>query len=328
VVSFALNGLPEQFHKQFNQPAANTGTLEFQPHSPLFFLFNIFTIDFASVGKAPTSRILLEPRPEAPKPLDTRSLYQAYEFVNVATPQRRRSVIIEPLTHSLRSPQYDATKDIELLEDRSSLILLPNALPPSVVYQRAILLDLGTRDFASGMHWFLHHYPMVFDEIHAFELRTDGIFTVPPAEVIRRDYGARARPFEQGKFYFHNALVSTVDRTPSKDAKLSDEELAAMYGTRGMHWRWLRQNPKVPAVDLARLILEEVQPDKDDLVVMKMDLEGSEYDLVEHLRAKGVLPLIDEIFIESHFDAPDMRVRRIHVCVVLDLASTLQSVFK
>ncbi len=122
-------------------------------------------------------------------------------------------------------------QNTELLEDRSSLMLLAAVLPPSVVYRRAILIDLGTRDFATGtlvrvcvcgmagqwavgeyvgmmipcifsqiqcclralsillellslgrtragMHWFLFNYPLVFDEIHAFEMRTDGISQV------------------------------------------------------------------------------------------------------------------------------------------------------
>ena len=37
-----------------------------------------------------------------------------------------------------------------------------------------------------------------------------------------------------------------------------------------------------------------------------MDVEGSEYPLIEHLRANEVLPLIDEIFIETHFNHPSM----------------------
>lgn len=47
--------------------------------------------------------------------------------------------------------QYDVLQNTELLEDRSSLMLLAAVLPPSVVYRRAILIDLGTRDFATGM---------------------------------------------------------------------------------------------------------------------------------------------------------------------------------
>ncbi len=84
------------------------------------------------------------------------------------------------------------------------------------------------------MHWFLFNYPLVFDEIHAFEMRTDGISQMPSAEAIRASYGARARPFEQGRFFFHSALVSTVDAPrPTAEqlgTKMTDAEIAKFYG--------------------------------------------------------------------------------------------------
>ena len=39
-----------------------------------------------------------------------------------------------------------------------------------------------------------------------------------------------------------------------------------------------------------------------DFVVVKMDVEGTEYQLLPHLLKSGVLPLIDEMFIEMHTD--------------------------
>ncbi len=73
-----------------------------------------------------------------------------------------------------------------------------------------------------------------------------------------------------------------------------------------MYPQFLRERPDVPAIDVARFILEEVKPHADDFVVVKMDVEGSEYPLIEHLRANEVLPLIDEIFIETHFNHKSM----------------------
>jgi hypothetical protein len=77
-------------------------------------------------------------------------------------------------------------------------------------------------------------------------------------------------------------------------------------GSVGMYPQFLRERPDVPAIDVARFILEEVKPHADDFVVVKMDVEGSEYPLIEHLRANEVLPLIDEIFIETHFNHKSM----------------------
>jgi hypothetical protein len=57
---------------------------------------------------------------------------------------------------------------------------------------------------------------------------------IPSPEAIRYSYGARARPFEQGRFHFHSALVSTVDAPrPTAEqlgTKMTDEEIAKLYG--------------------------------------------------------------------------------------------------
>ncbi len=94
----------------------------------------------------------LSPLPAHAAPLDATTVHGALEFITISTPGAiaKRTVGIEHLTASLRSPQYDVLQNTELLEDRSSLMLLAAVLPPSVVYRRAILIDLGTRDFATG----------------------------------------------------------------------------------------------------------------------------------------------------------------------------------
>ena len=38
----------------------------------------------------------------------------------------------------------------------------------------------------------------------------------------------------------------------------------------------------------------------DDFVVVKMDIEGAEYDVVPHLLREKVTDLIDELFLEIH----------------------------
>lgn len=83
--------------------------------------------------------------------------------------------------------------------------------------------------------------------------------------------------------------------------------------------------PEVPCVDLARII-EEVSgfdyrgPDPNDMdgerwdeqdVILKMDAEGSEYELLEHLMAKGVDEMLKLAWIEWHpFGVPDTSERR------------------
>ena len=51
--------------------------------------------------------------------------------------------------------------------------------------------------------------------------------------------------------------------------------------------------------DVGRFILARARP--EDYVVVKVDVEGFEYKLLDHWQALGVDRLIDEIFVEFHF---------------------------
>lgn len=54
----------------------------------------------------------------------------------------------------------------------------------------------------------------------------------------------------------------------------------------------------VPTIDFARFLQDRFTP--ADLVVAKIDVEGTEMDLFEHLIATDALALIDEVFVEWH----------------------------
>ena len=60
----------------------------------------------------------------------------------------------------------------------------------------------------------------------------------------------------------------------------------------------LVQDGTRPAIDIADWLRRTVRP--DDFVVVKMDIEGAEYDVVPHLLREQVANLIDELFLEIH----------------------------
>ncbi len=55
--------------------------------------------------------------------------------------------------------------------------------------------------------------------------------------------------------------------------------------------------PKVRAVDLARVIRE--LPEEEE-VIIKIDAEGAEYELLEHLLATGAIDRVSRLLIEWH----------------------------
>ena len=53
----------------------------------------------------------------------------------------------------------------------------------------------------------------------------------------------------------------------------------------------------VKCVDIGRILAEY---DENDFIIVKMDIEGSEYELLLDLAQKNVLKLIDQLAIEHH----------------------------
>ena len=64
------------------------------------------------------------------------------------------------------------------------------------------------------------------------------------------------------------------------------------------------ERPTRQGIDIADFLKRTVR--EDDFVVVKMDIEGAEYDVVPHLLASGAAPLIDEVFVEVHTDTNTM----------------------
>ncbi|MNE82871.1 hypothetical protein D3C80_1796350 [compost metagenome] len=49
---------------------------------------------------------------------------------------------------------------------------------------------------------------------------------------------------------------------------------------------------------MARVIKENYS--LDDLIIVKMDVEGAEYEILPHLLLSGVAPYIDYLYVEYH----------------------------
>ncbi|CAH1779367.1 unnamed protein product [Owenia fusiformis] len=59
--------------------------------------------------------------------------------------------------------------------------------------------------------------------------------------------------------------------------------------------------------DIADFIVNKLGIKTDDFLVIKMDIEGTEYKVLDYLKKRGTWPLIDELFVEIHYKHPYMR---------------------
>eukprot|EP01097_Dermamoeba_algensis_P003888 TRINITY_DN2633_c0_g1_i2.p1 TRINITY_DN2633_c0_g1~~TRINITY_DN2633_c0_g1_i2.p1 ORF type:complete len:315 (-),score=77.64 TRINITY_DN2633_c0_g1_i2:188-1102(-) len=134
---------------------------------------------------------------------------------------------------------------------------------------RKILVDVGAAEYDTSLGWFRQHYPLTFDDIHAFDTEKDKL--VVPASL--------------GAEYF----VSVRDHSPAEfglyDAPPFCEDNCRVYNGS----RWMKEN-LLPS----------------DFVVMKIDVEGNEWKLIPFLIKENVFPLVDELFVGIHFDHPNM----------------------
>eukprot|EP00897_Mesotaenium_endlicherianum_P001904 jgi/Mesen1/1741/ME001390S00744 len=158
--------------------------------------------------------------------------------------------------------------------------------------KRRVLLDLGANSFNTSTLWFLRWYPLEFTEIHAYE-QVAGLFRKPRARSTKGvslgelDKGSRMKGVAAGgpplpawllrRITLHQAFVGTKD------------------------------NPWTKTVDIMRVIKKELQLTRDDTVIVKMDIEGEEWNILpKWLEDDDMLGIVDELFVEVHYTHPSM----------------------
>ena len=162
--------------------------------------------------------------------------------------------------------------------------------------ERHIYVDLGARNYDSSIgSWFEKQYPKQNKtfEVYAFEADKSfygeyegkkGVKLMPYAAWVRNE----TLSFEIDREPDNVGLQwAEMGRIQPKQLSTEDREnIDKVY--------------RVEALDLADWLIRTFS--KRDFVVMKMDIEGSEFDLMNRLVESGAFCLIDELFLECHYD--------------------------
>ena len=175
---------------------------------------------------------------------------------------------IEPLIH----------KEWRVPNDETTSKLGEDAVYKSQVvdigqYDRRIYFDLGAKTYNSSIGgWFKTQYPgaSTFDKIIAIEAEDS--------------YDATYQGHEDVELV--HAAVWTADRqVPWGTKYVVDDKSQQNRGTK-------------QGIDLAAFLRSHVTA--NDFVVVKMDIEGAEWEVVPHLVRHGAIRLIDDLFVEMH----------------------------
>ena len=153
-----------------------------------------------------------------------------------------------------------------------------------------VFLDCGTNDFlglkkmivkgAVGLGW----------KMHTFE----------PNPQARSDLEEKATALRRKGFdlAFHAVVVGDVDGHTTFKFNSEDDEWGTTCDWHTSHH--FQNEVEVPQIDFAAFIRTNCS--QDDRIFCKMDIEGAEFLVLDHLLKTGVFNWLDELFIEWHVD--------------------------
>lgn len=164
---------------------------------------------------------------------------------------------------------------------------------------RALFFDLGTNRWETSMEPMLGRYPLAFDVAFGWEASSEFFFASPPNSFHKSFETNYHRPRPKTALF-----PSFVDVSWGKKAgcKSLQAELAAFKGDdRSVaKLQALAMKSMCDRVDWPAFLNATARP--MDLVVVKMDIEGLEYRVLDQLEQRGLAHLVDELFVELHFD--------------------------
>ncbi|KAF8721384.1 hypothetical protein HU200_023096 [Digitaria exilis] len=192
---------------------------------------------------------------------------------------------------------------ITLKRNIKNIKYLP-ALADIAFKRRYVYIDVGARGYGSSIGgWFRKQYPK---QNHTFE-----VFAVEADPAFHGEYatkkGVTLLPY--AAWVRNETLTFEIKDGPGKKGDNNNSSAKRGNG-RGMgrirHAAGAAKGVssgevrRVPAFDLAAWLKRTVS--EQDYVVMKMDVEGTEFDLIPRMIDTGAICLVDELFLECHYN--------------------------
>jgi FkbM family methyltransferase len=169
--------------------------------------------------------------------------------------------------------------------------------------RRYVYVDVGARSYGSSIgSWFRKQYPK---QNHTFE-----VFAVEADPAFHADYarkkGVTLLPY--AAWVRNETLTFEINDGPgSKKGDADDVRKPSgrgmgriRTGAGAMEGVSSGEVRRIPAFDLAEWLMRTAS--EQDYVVMKMDVEGTEFDLIRRMLDTGAICLVDELFLECHYN--------------------------
>ncbi|KAI3994255.1 hypothetical protein MKX01_012512 [Papaver californicum] len=160
--------------------------------------------------------------------------------------------------------------------------------------QRYVYVDVGARSYGSSIgSWFKKQYPK--------QNKTFDIYAIEADKTFHQEYklkkGINLLPY--AAWVKNESLLFEVNRDPGQNIEAKGSGMGRIKPVKSD--TGLANNVNIiQGFDFADWLKNTVS--EKDFVVMKMDIEGTEFDLIPRLIETGAICLIDEIFLECHYN--------------------------
>ncbi|KAK7349738.1 hypothetical protein VNO77_07361 [Canavalia gladiata] len=160
---------------------------------------------------------------------------------------------------------------------------------------RYVYVDVGARSYGSSIgSWFKKQYPKQNKTFHVYAIEADKTF--------HQQYGVKkgVTLLPYAAWVRNESLVFEINRDPGEEK--GQGKGRGMGRIQPLQSKGVSDGEveKIPGFDFANWLKNAVS--KNDFVVMKMDVEGTEFDLIPRLFETGAICLVDEIFLECHYN--------------------------
>ncbi|XP_044472638.1 uncharacterized protein LOC123201276 isoform X4 [Mangifera indica] len=162
---------------------------------------------------------------------------------------------------------------------------------------RYVYVDVGARSYGSSIgSWFRKQYPK--------QNRTFEVYAIEADKTFHEEYKAKKKVklLPLAAWVRNETLSFEINRDLGKEVKVKGRGMGRIQPvqTSLSDGGFDGEVDIIQGFDFADWLKKTVT--EKDFVVMKMDVEGTEFDLIPRLFETGAICLIDEIFLECHYN--------------------------
>ncbi|XP_078159740.1 methyltransferase [Carex rostrata] len=159
--------------------------------------------------------------------------------------------------------------------------------------RRYVYIDVGARSYGSSIgSWFRKQYPKQNHTFEIYAIEADHSFY----DEYKSRKGITLLPY--AAWVRNETLSFEINR--DHDQKEDEKGGGGMGRIRPVSGSTHSEVRTIKGFDFANWVKQSFS--EKDYVVMKMDVEGTEFDLIPRLFQTGAICLIDELFLECHYN--------------------------